>query len=170
MAATTIVRKLSVKSLVGNMKSIVKPMANGTEFSVVRVAGLAKGLKHGESNYGPWTSVIGDFVAEPLVGEGVGKRVRAGTLFLPDVALNLIVPAVDGLGKGESVQFAFELTVIVNDDISGGYEYGAKTLIEAQENDPLELLVAKALPDPAAPETAPAVEDKAEEKAAAKGK
>jgi hypothetical protein len=158
---TSIVRKVSVKTLVGKVKPYLANMPEGGEISLARIVGIARGIKAGESNYGPWKALTGDFIAEPLVGDHAGKRFRAGNLFLPDVALDLVAPAVEATPKGDTVQFAFEVTAIVREESSTGYEYGAKTLIEASENDPLEALVSLALPAPS-PEP-----EKSEEKAPA---
>lgn len=165
MAKINITKKVSARTLVGNVKSYIKDLQNGQDMDIMRVVGLANGLKQGETNFGEWTALIGSFVAEPLVGEKAGKRVRTGQIFLPDVALNLVVGAVENLAKGESVELAFTIGVERDDDIMIGYVYTASFLVEPEINDPLEMLMQKALPAPKA-EDKPA--DKAKEPAPAK--
>jgi hypothetical protein len=145
----TISKKLSMKVLAGNIKAAVKSLANGESVDLARVVGIARGTKTGESQFGPWTALTGDFIAESLHGDKAGNRYRTGTLFLPDVALDLVLPHVEGLAKGDGVELAFKLSAEANEDANHGYVYGAEFLTEPEENDPLEALAAKALPAPA---------------------
>lgn len=151
--AVQILRKLSMKALVGNVKSALVTVneknekilaADGTVIPVAKVIGIGNGTKSGESNYGPWTALLGQFIAEPLAGENKGKSFRTGQLFLPDVALNLVIGAVENLAKGDSVQFAFQINIIANSETGQGYEYSAELLMEPTANDPLELLAKNA--------------------------
>lgn len=152
-AKIAIVKKLSAKTLVGIVKSYAKDLQPGQSIDLFKVVGVASGLKVGTSNYGEWTALMGQFVAEALVGAKAGQRFRTGQMFLPDVALNMVAPVVGNLGKGDSVELAFTVGIQHDDDSSTGYIYDASFLIEPKENDPLEALLAKALPAPAKTET-----------------
>lgn len=164
--SASIVKKLSMRHLVGDVKklipvkeieekrgdkTIVKEVpAIGETVWIANVVGIAKGLKGGTSNYGDWTSLIGDFVAEASVGDMKGKRFRTGQLFLPDVVLHMIIGA---MGNNTGVEFSFRIgiTAVPTDGerpSATGYEYTADFLVEPGENDPLENLIAKALPAP----------------------
>lgn len=191
--ATNIVKKLSMKVLLGNVgkfipvkeimvtrgdKEVAKEVpAIGETTWLANIVGIARGTKTGTSTYGEWTALVGDFIAEPLVGEKVGNRFRTGQLFLPDVVLFMITSA---LGDNKGVEFSFKVGIIAadmeGDNASAtGYEYTADFLIAPAESDPLAALAAKALPAPApetpapAPET-PAVAEVKEDKAPAKAK
>jgi len=154
---TAIVKKLSTKVLVGQAKAYSKDLQQGQQTDLYNVIGVAHGLKHGTTNFGDFTALMGQFIAEPLVGAKAGQRYRTGQLFLPDVALNMVAPIVENLGKGESVELAFRIGIEADDTATTGYIYTAEFLTEPKENDPLEALAAKALP-------APTPEEKPEEK------
>lgn len=171
---TQIAKKISMKVLVGTVgafipmkeetyekdgKTLTKEVyANGETVWVAEVIGLARGTKTGTSNYGEWTALMGDFYARPLVGDKAdkvddkgevtetGTRYRTGQLFLPDVALNLIVPVVDTLDKGAAVEVAFKIGITANEESNFGYDYTAAFLVEPEENDPLSMLAAKVAP------------------------
>jgi len=147
--AIAIVKKLSMKVLVGNVKAQIKDLQEGQSVDIARVVGIARGLRHGTSTYGDFTALTGDFVAEALVGAKVGSRFRTGQLFLPDVAQNLVQPTVENLAKGDGVEMAFTIGVIATESSNTGYEYTASFLVEPSANDPLEALMSKALPAPA---------------------
>lgn len=149
MSKIAIVKKLSGKVLVGNVKAYIKELQDGQTIDLYRVIGVAAGLKTGTSNYGDWTALTGQFVAEAVVGAKAGQRFRTGQLFLPDVALNMVAPIVENLDKGESVELAFMIGIQADDTAQAGYTYTAEFLVEPKENDPLEALMAKALPAPA---------------------
>ena len=167
MAKANIVKKLSMRHLVGNVKSyiptkeveeqrngktVVKDVpAIGETAWLASVVGIARGTKTGQSTYGEWTALTGDFVATAMVGEKKGQRFRTGQLFLPDVVLNMITAAIDGKS---GVEFAFNIGITAADTegerpSATGYEYTADFLTEPAENDPLAGLVA-ALPAPEA--------------------
>lgn len=159
---TEIVKKISVGKLVGKVPAVLPDSkSDKTPVVISRVAGVARGIKAGESTYGAFQALTGDFVCEPMVGENKGKRYRSGVLFLPDVALDLITPHVAGLAKGEGVEVAFAITAKNDDSVTIGYSYGAEFLVEPEGNDPLEALLAKAMPALPAPD-APKDGDKPE--------
>ena len=118
-----IVKKISMKQLVANVgkfiptkeipvegkPGVVKEVpAIGETVWLVNVVGIARGVKRGESNYGLWEALMGDFVAVPMVGEKKDKRFRTGQIFLPDVVLNLVAGA---LGNNNGVEFAFKIGI-----------------------------------------------------------
>jgi len=159
-----IAKKISMKALCGNIAALI-PMkietfekdgkevnrevrALGETTWLANVVGLARGVKTGMSNYGEWSALQGEFVAEALEGEKKGTRYRTGQLFLPDVALFLVTPLVYQLDKGGAVEVAFKIGITaVTDDVSNtGYEYTAEFLIEPSQNDPLEMMLAKVAP------------------------
>lgn len=159
-----IAKKISMKALCGNIaalaptkvetyekdgKTINKEVpALGETVWIANVVGLARGIKTGMSNYGEWTALQGEFVAEALEGEKKDTRYRTGQLFLPDVALFLVTPLVNQLDKGGAVEVAFKIGITaVPEDVSNtGYEYTAAFLIEPTQNDPLEMMLAKVAP------------------------
>lgn len=158
MAKTApIVRKLSVKSIIGR-----KPKAPDDDNvkMLVRFYGVATGTKTGESNFGPWCALIGSFKAINLE---TGEEKRAGTCFLPDVALDMILPQL-APAKVNAVEFGFDIGVKKDDDSATGYIYVAEPCLQVSENDPLELITKK-IDAPALP--APDKKESKKEKAAA---
>lgn len=166
MAKANIVKKLSMRQLVGEVgkfiptkeieekrdgKTVIKEVpAIGETVWLADVIGIARGTKSGTSNYGDWSSLIGEFIARPLIGDKVGNNYRTGQLFLPDVVLTMISSMI---GNNTGVEFAFKIgiTAVPTDGArpsNTGYEYTADFLMEPAENDPLETLAAKALPAP----------------------
>lgn len=136
-----LISKISVATVYG---PIDKKNPNA---DVMRVAGIATGVKTGVSTYGDWTALIGDFKAVNLETSEV---FRAGKCFLPETAMSLVLGALGG--EVSSVQFAFEI-ITVEADTSCGYEYRVKPLVESSESDPLNQLVSSvpgflALPSP----------------------
>lgn len=144
-----IVKKLSIGKLIGAFRAML-PDADPLELG--KVVGIVRGTKVGESQFGLWTALTGDFVFVPSIGDKAGMQFRSGVLFVPDVVLDLVVPIAEGLGKGEAAEIAFSLSARRDDTASVGYAYTAAFLREPQNNDPLTALVQLALPAPAEPE------------------
>lgn len=144
MANMEILKKASVKTVCGKLdKEAIK--ASG-KILLMTVIGIATGIKQGESTYGPWTALMGNFKVKNAKND---KEYRSGQLFLPDVALNLVEPA---LIENDSVSFAFEILAVYDESSATGYIYSCIPLIEPAENDPLVMLestIQKALPAPA---------------------
>lgn len=131
-----IVSKISMKILLGK-----RPRApEGTEpVYLAQMVGVATNIKTGTSNFGDWTALLGSFQATVME---TGVTVRSGQMFLPDVALNLILPALkDANNKG--VEFAFNIGVKADEASKTGYIYVAEPIFEASENDPLEMITKK---------------------------
>ena len=148
MAKVNIVRKITMKSLVGIVGTYAKDLQAGQSISLARFVGIARGIKTGTTNYGEYQALTGEFVAEALAGEKVGNRYRSGTLFLPNVALDLVTPAVNNIARGEGIEMAFEVGIERDTTSAIGYVYTANFLMEPAMNDPLEQLVSLALPSP----------------------
>jgi hypothetical protein len=146
-----IVKKLSVGKLIGKVTAILPDSkSDTTAVELGRVVGIARGTKEGESTFGPWKALAGDFVFEPSVGPNKGSRYRSGVLFVPDVVLDLVAPAAENLGKGEGVEMAFAINAKNDPSVAVLLSYGCSFLIEPTENDPMTALLTKALPAPKA--------------------
>lgn len=136
-----IISKISTKTIFGTVNAktpsdegVVK--ANG---ALYRVFGMASDVKHGESQYGPYTEFRGQFRALNL---HTGEEYQAGKCFLPVVASNLLEGILTSV---DAAQFAFDIGV-KEADTQIGYEYTVTPLIAADEADPLTAL-ANSLPD-----------------------
>lgn len=141
MSNVQIVAKLSAKKVCGKIKKPEKKTV------LMQIFGVATGTKSGESNFGGWVALTGQFRATNLE---TGEIYQSGICYLPNTALNLIIPmlAKDGV---DGLEFAFNIGVIPADN-AFGYEYYVEPMLEPKENDPLEMLAKRvsqvALPAP----------------------
>lgn len=133
-----IVKKLTVGKLVGKF---VRDLPDNGTLELGQVVGLVRGTKSGTSNFGDWTALTGDFVFAPSHGPEKGKQFRSGTLFVPDVVLDLVTPIAMGLDRGGAVEIAFSIGAKADDKSTVGYTYTANFLRDPAENDPLLSLV-----------------------------
>lgn len=131
------IKKISTKTVLGNVKAIVQDLKEGEKTRAMMVVGVAKGVRTGESTYGPWVSFKGQFKATNLLN---GEVSVSGECFLPDIASNMIEAQ---LADADSVEFGFDIVIKYDDDARDKYVYEIEPLFEPQENDPLLLLEAK---------------------------
>lgn len=131
------IKKLSIAKCSGKMTA-KRVIEAGGKLPVLRVVGMAVGVKSGRSDYGDWTALIGDFGVTNLVD---GEQFRGSTLFLPDVGLTPIHAQIAAGARG--VQFAMD--VFANEDESSpvGYSYTVEHLVKA-EDDLISRLMASA--------------------------
>ena len=142
--SASLIKKISAKTVVGTVTAPEKATPLYT------VMGIANGIKSGQSTYGEWIALTGQFEAMNLE---TGESVAAPQCFLPDPLQGMIVAKIrtpDDNGVTPSVRFAVEIGIKPAKSTLG-YEYTVRELVDAQENDPLADL-RKALPAPNAPE------------------
>lgn len=148
------VKKISVATVFGKIDLKELLAAPAETIKVMRVLGSAVGVKEGESNFGHWKALMGQFRAShPETGEVF----EAPILFLPEVALTPILVSLTQPGA-RAVEFALELSVkYVNNSKPGGvpYEYTWAPLLAPDADDPIARLEARiaataqaALPSP----------------------
>lgn len=128
-----ILKKLSIKTVTGLTVAAIREMATPEGAPVMRIMGIAMGTKGGESDNGPWTALRGQFEASNLI---TGEVFGGSVLFLPDVALDAILPAL--AGDNANVKFALDITVMKDETSTIGYAYSFVPLLKPDENDPLE--------------------------------
>ena len=132
---SNLIRKISAKSVCGKVE---KPKKATPLFIVF---GIASKTKAGNSDFGPWTALLGQFEATNLE---TGEVFQAPQCFLPEPMNSLIatqLEATDEEGNREvnSVQFSVEVGVKPN-ETPIGYEYTTKTVVKSDEADPLAAL------------------------------
>ncbi len=129
------IKKLSTLKIMGK-----KPRLNEDEKTrdLYQVVGIASGKKTGESDFGLWCSLTGNFAAVNL---STGEQFRSGVLFLPDVALDPILGQMDA--GATSVEFGFTISIVEDEKSATGYVYTAMPLMAPDQNDPLEALTSK---------------------------
>ena len=158
------IKKLSTPKIMGR-----KPRLNEGEDKrdLYQVVGIASGKKTGETDYGPWCSLTGNFAAVNLT---TGEQFRSGVVFLPDVALDPILGQLDS--GATAVEFGYTISIIDDADSATGYVYTATPMMEPDQNDPLEKLTSQFNPTDHLLENKEdkKEEDKPEEKAKVKAK
>jgi len=136
---SSLVRKISAKSVCGKVE---KPKKATPLFTVI---GIASKTKSGQSDFGPWTSLLGQFEATNI---DTGELFIAPACFLPEPLNSMIAASLeetDDEGKqvNRSVQFAVEVGYKPN-ETAIGYEYTTKEIVESDQADPLAALRAEA--------------------------
>lgn len=136
------VKKLSVATVYGKVDLKELIAAAGETLAVMRVIGSAVGVKEGESNFGHWRALMGQFRA---VNAMSGEVFEAPILYLPEVALTPILVSLSQPGA-RAVEFAIDISVkYVNNNKPGGvpYEYTWTPLLAPGADDPIARLEAQ---------------------------
>lgn len=132
MSKVTIVSRLSAKKICGKIN---KPEG---KTPLLQVFGIATGTKTGESTYGPWVALTGQFRAVNLE---TGELFQSGVCFLPRMGTDLVTPLLKTDGVN-GLEFALNIGVVPS-DTNTGYEYYVEPVLQAGESDPLEALQKK---------------------------
>jgi len=138
----TVKPKLGPKDL-GNPKSVTVPDNADDPAArklLGRIVGIATGIKTGVGNNGqPYVGLKGSFEAQPA--DPKLPRIRAGVCFLPPGIAEMVATKLAGDNAPESVQMAFDITAVKAANPIG-YSYEVMPLIDVDESDPLEQLLA----------------------------
>jgi hypothetical protein len=168
------VKKISVATVYGKIALSTLMAAPNKTLDIMTVVGVAVGIDKGESSYGDWECLKGDFEATDAKS---GKVVRASTCFLPPVAMDAVKVAMSQAGANRGVEFAIKIIAkyVAEDEghKAGGsaYEYSFEHLLKpSAENDPILKLKAAIAAQTAAALPAPKPEEPAPEAATPKGK
>ena len=144
---SNLIRKISAKSICGKITAPKK----ATPLYVC--LGIATKTKSGQSDFGEWTALVGQFEATNI-SDGVVSQ--APQCFLPEPLNSMLAESLMELDDDDnrvnsSVQFAVEVGIKPS-DVPIGYEYTTKEIVEADTADPLAALrdaAVKSLPAPA---------------------
>lgn len=137
-----LVKKLTVKNILGRKPSAAL-LGDKDSYDVMTVYGTASKCERGESDMGDgttseWVRFKGNFAA---IRSHDGVEYRSGTMFLPDVAADLLAPIVEGLPEGsDAVNFGFLVTMVKDAETTIGYQYTAEPLTKPAEHDPLDTI------------------------------
>jgi hypothetical protein len=104
------------------------------------VFGIARGIKTGQTDYGPWTKLVGQFEAHTHDG----RTVQSPECILPEPMQTMLAESLAD-DNTESVQFAVHVRMNKADN-PNGFEYSAETVVDSGRADPLADLRSKALP------------------------
>lgn len=121
-------RKLSAKTITGLSADEIKKKGREKKTYLYDVMGVANGTVTGETQYGPFEGLTGQFETKCHV---TGEVKHGAKLFLPPHAHGLI----SGDGRvSEPRQFAFRIGVEPSDN-QFGYEYFCEAFLDEKEAD-----------------------------------
>lgn len=149
-----LIKKISAKNVCGKMKQEVltqgpdgKDIIGFKEKDIMQVIGVATATRSGETTFGDFMGLRGQFQATNLE---TGETFRSSQCFLADDLTDLIAAQLSTEGV-KTVEFAFMVGIRPN-ETAIGYEYTARPLMETSNNDPLEKIMAQIGGDNAKPE------------------
>jgi hypothetical protein len=138
---TEISRKITMKGIVGNVKTIAKTMKDGETMPLVKLLGFVDSAEAVETEYGTSTRFKGDFIAESMIDDKQ-PLVSSTKCFVPPILEDLINKGLEEL-DGTSLKLAFVIAVKADESIPVGYEYKTWPLIKPKPSNPmLELMEA----------------------------
>jgi hypothetical protein len=130
--------KLSVKEVVGNVKSFLKGMNEADVKDLVKVVGICNGSEVINTSFGDSIALKGQFKFTNLM---TNQEFVSGKCYLPEMASNLVTGQLTE--NVRQVEFAFVIGIVAKESVQIGYEYTVRPLIEPGANDPLLALEQK---------------------------
>jgi len=143
-----LIKKLSSKSIIGNVKKIAfaefyldndleKLNPEGkSELSLYTIYGVCSGIKTGTTDNGEWISFEGEFKA---TRDHDGEVFRAPRAFLMEPAAGMLQAALE---VGDTIELAFNVSMVPANN-AYGYEYRCSQLLEVKETDAIAALEKK---------------------------
>lgn len=141
-------KKISVAKVFGKVNAVTVAKAENEVLAIGRFFGSASGTKTGVSDFGEWTALTGQFRA---ISAETGETFDSGVCFLPDVALDLILGQLNSGAR--VVDFAFDITAVLDKTVQIGYSYRAAPILEMNTDSSIARIEAQlekmaALPAP----------------------
>lgn len=133
-------KKLSGKIILGGHKPDAPPRDHKGPMWLYRIAGICTGKEDGESDYGHYVSMLGEFQGINLE---TGEEFRTQTkCYMPDV---VCYPVINRLGMDgvSSVSFAYKVGVQRDESAATNYVYVAEPIAALEQSDPLGALLEK---------------------------
>lgn len=128
--SVTFKKKLSAKTIVGDVKKMIKDGTLAPGAVLYRAIGIADNMRTGQSAYGEWTAFSGDFEVTNMV---TGEVLR-GAEFFPDKGFTEALANRLRAAPGESVEFALEVCIDISDDYPTGYAYVTRPILADAHN------------------------------------
>lgn len=129
-----LIKKISVKTVCGDLKAMLREGKLTDGMKLMRVFGIANGIATGVSEYGPWVAFKGTFEAMSYF---TGKISHSGRCLLPDVASEVLEGVVLTAEGRAGVEFGFEIILKFDDKSATGYIFEAEPILAPAQNDPL---------------------------------
>lgn len=137
-------KKMSPKTVLGrDPKALIPEEENGVGY-LFTIFGTARDVRSGESTYGPWSSLIGQFEAiVPATEDAPEKVYQSAQCFLPEPMHSMLVSKLRS-ADAEAIDFAVKVLIKNRPDTAKNYEYLGEMIQDANAADPLQLLRDKA--------------------------
>lgn len=154
---SVLLKKMSPKTILGEDPKNYIPVdkegnpIEGATVHLFTIYGTASDVRSGESNFGGWTALIGNFEAIPTDNSDV---YQGGQAFLPEPLNSMIASKLREV-DAESVDFAVKVFLKERGDLARGYEYIGEPIQDPSASDPLEKMRKMAQAALPAPETVP---------------
>jgi len=158
-AKITPLKKLSVKSICGTLKMVDfyipkndeagKPLVDDKgrailqpiERKLCRIAGTANAIDSGESTYGVWFSLLGEFAATDYQ---TGEIFVGRSAFIPGAMGDALIAALESAHKEDAsstLKFSVDISAVVSPRDENKYEYVVRPVIESDvRNEAVALL------------------------------
>lgn len=140
VGAITPLKKITIKTVCGT-PSIRDLPADGSEVVCMKVAGYAAGTKQGETQYGTWNALLGEFAATNM---GTGEVFMAKSCLLPDALGEALVDTVTAKLQDDAsskVAFRVMVSVKISQRDPNKYEYVTRPLMDVAFASPAMLLL-----------------------------
>lgn len=148
LAGEKLLKKISIRTIVGSKPDILAIAITGRErdkdavgelVPIMRVLGQVSGYTAGESDFGSFVKLRGNFQATNLItGEVVDSATQA---ILPDVVSEPVALALKG--GAQAAEFAVEIDVQFVEKAATMYEFSARSLIKPQTAAPIAGLLSR---------------------------
>lgn len=138
-SAPQVVRKLTVKGVYGDVR--VKDIPEGDELKICRMAGIAKAVDRGQSNYGDWEALVGDCAATNYT---TGEIFVGSSCFVPGAMGPALCNALENAQREDAtavLKFAVDVSVKVSPRDGNKYEYIVRPVIESDVRNQAMLLL-----------------------------
>jgi len=134
-----IIGKISVKTVVGNKKTINDGIKeyNGASVPIMRVVGQVSGIETGSSTYGEWLALKGNFQATNIL---TGEVFMSSTAFVDNTYSQNIQSELEK-EEVSIVEIAVDIHAASSDSSQTGYIYSIRPLLNNTFN-PFEKLIA----------------------------
>lgn len=134
------VRKLTVKNIIGgptNVRAMFDDnVSDGDSVHLFGIAGIANRVRYGESAFGPFSELQGEFIA--VLNDGT--QLKAGKCFVPDASCHGAITNTFE-NTGEAVEFSFNVSVVADSESATGYFYQATEATAPKQSERLSELV-----------------------------
>lgn len=122
----TLLKKISVATMIGNVKKMVAKEELKTGQVLYRAIGIADGYSVGVGAYGEFTRFHGDFEVKNML---TNETFKSSVAFFDHSFTQALRGKLD-LKTGEYVEFALETAIEVDDKYGQGFTYIARPIVQ----------------------------------------